>query len=116
MSQSEYTLIIATFPDEAAAKATARLLVEKQLAACAQLFPIESVYSWKGEICAEKEVMLFIKSKQELFEEIALAIKENHSYEVPEIVQIPITDGLPEYLKWIGDCVAVQSNSITAHG
>jgi periplasmic divalent cation tolerance protein len=48
--------------------------------------------------------MLFIKSKTALFDEIKAAIKENHSYEVPEIIQIPITDGLPEYIKWIGDC------------
>jgi periplasmic divalent cation tolerance protein len=104
MSMNDYSLIISTYPDKASAKVVAKLLVEKRLAACAQLFPIESIYSWKGEICEEGEVMLFIKSKTALFAEIAKEIKEKHSYEVPEIVQIPLTDGLPEYLRWIGDC------------
>jgi periplasmic divalent cation tolerance protein len=104
MNTSEYSLIIATFPDKASAKTTAKLLVEKRLAACAQLFQIESIYLWKGEICDENEVMLFIKSRTALFDEIAAAIKKSHTYEVPEIVQIPLTDGLPAYLQWIADC------------
>ena len=69
-----------------------------------QIFPIESIYLWQDKICNEDEAMLFIKSKAELFDKITAAIRENHAYEVPEIVQIPITGGLPEYLKWIGDC------------
>lgn len=56
-------------------------------------------------ICDENEVALLIKTKTTLFENVVAAIKENHSYDVPEIVQIPITDGLPDYLKWIGDYV-----------
>ena len=69
-----------------------------------QMLPIDSVYLWKGETCEDGEVMLFIKSRTDLFDKIAVAIKEVHPYEVPEIVQLPITDGLPEYLKWIGEC------------
>ena len=98
---NEYSMIITTYPDKDTAKKTARLLVEKRLAACVQMFPIESVYLWKEKICDENEIMLFIKSKTALFDRISAAIKENHSYEVPEIIQIPITDGLPEYLRWI---------------
>jgi len=100
-----YSLIITTAPNKEAAKAIAKYLVENRLAACAQMFPIESVYTWKGEICDENEILLFIKSKTELFEKIKTAIKENHTYEVPEIIQIPITDGLPDYLTWIEDHV-----------
>ena len=99
-----YSLIIATTSDRESAKKIARLLVEKRLAACAQLLPIESVYRWKDEINEENEIALFIKSRTALFEKVKTAIKENHAYEVPEIVQLPITDGLPEYLNWIGDC------------
>lgn len=102
--QSKYVIITATFPDKESAKQTARLLVEKKLAACVQMFPIESIYMWQGKVCDEGEIMLLIKSNTELFPQISAVIKENHSYEVPEIVQIPVTDGLPEYLKWIGDC------------
>jgi periplasmic divalent cation tolerance protein len=100
----EYSVIIATYPNKESAKCVAQLLIEKRLAACAQLFPIESVYLWQGKVCDEREVMMFIKSKTTLFDEIAAFIKENHSYKVPEIVRIPITDGLPEYLGWIKDC------------
>lgn len=103
---SQYSLIITTAADKDSAKTIARLLVEEQLAACVQMFPIESVYTWKGEICNDDEIVLFIKSKSSLFDKIAAVIKENHKYEVPEIIQIPVTDGLPEYLKWIDDCVS----------
>ena len=101
----QYSLVITTAADKDSAKVIAGLLVEKRLAACVQMFPVESIYTWKGETCNDDEIALFIKSKSSLFDKIAAAIKENHKYEVPEIIQIPITNGLPEYLKWIDDCV-----------
>jgi len=106
MSNDEdcFSIIITTTASKESAKNIARLLVEKKLAACGQIFPIESIYFWQGKVCEENETMLFIKSRTAFFDEIKTAIKENHSYEVPEIIQIPITDGLPEYLKWINDC------------
>jgi len=67
------------------------------------MFPIESVYLWQGKVCDGNEMVLFVKSKTTLFSKILAAIKENHAYEVPEVIQIPITDGLPEYLAWIGN-------------
>ena len=102
---SEYSITIATCPDKDMAKSIAKLLVEQRLAACVQMFPIESVYIWHDKICDENEVMLLIKSKTELFDKISALIRESHTYEVPEIIQIPIADGLPEYLKWIEDWV-----------
>ena len=101
--KNEYSMIITTVADKEAAKKIARMLVEKQLAACVQILPIESVYVWQDEICEEHEVTLFIKSKTMLFDEIVTAVKEVRIYEVPEIIQIPITNGLPEYLQWIND-------------
>jgi len=101
----EYSITITTFADKESAKKTAKLLVEKCLAACVQIFPIESIYLWEGEICDENEYVLFIKSKTALFDKIMAAIKENHSYEVPEIIQIPVTSGLPEYFNWIDEVV-----------
>jgi len=99
--EKEYSLIITTAASKESAKKIAGLLVERRLAACAQMLPIESIYFWQGKICEENETALLIKSKTVLFDKIKATIKENHSYEVPEIIQIPITDGLPEYLKWI---------------
>jgi len=101
---SDYSIVVSTFPDKESAKKTAKLLVGKRLAACVQIFPIESVYLWQNEICDETETMLFIKSQTSHFEKISAMIKENHTYDVPEIIQIPISNGLPEYLQWIDDC------------
>jgi len=101
---TNHTIIKTTFPDKASAKAAARLLIERRLAACVQLLPIESVYSWQGEICEEQEILLLIKTKAERFSEVAAAIKQIHTYEVPEIVQVPIVGGNHEYLSWIDDC------------
>jgi len=95
---------MSTFPDKDAAKIAAKMLVKQRLAACVQIFPIESVYLWRDEICESNEVVLFIKSHKELFNKISVKIKEMHPYEVPEIVQVPITDGLSEYLQWIRKC------------
>jgi len=103
--KKEYSTVITTCPDKNSAKKIANRMVENRLVACVQMFPIESVYRWKNEICNENEIVLFMKSKPEMFDKIVATIKENHTYEVPEIIQIPITDGLPEYLNWIDDCV-----------
>ena len=102
--ETEYSMVITTAADKESAMSIAKLLVGKRLAACVQMFPIESVYFWQGKICGDNETALFIKSKTNLFSEISAVIKENHAYEVPEIIQIPITGGLAEYLAWIGDC------------
>ena len=102
----EYSIVISTCADKDAAKRIAKLLVEKRLAACVQMFPIESIYLWEGEICDDNEIVLFIKSKSALFDEITAAIKENHTYDVAEIIQIPITGGSLEYLNWMDDCVS----------
>ena len=104
-SENEYSIVIATFADKELAKTAAKMLVEKRLAACVQILPIESIYMWKDEVCDDNEIMLFIKSRADMFEKIKVAIKEIHPYEVPEIIMIPIVDGLGEYLKWIDDCV-----------
>ena len=100
-----YSIVITTCADEASAKAVANFLLEYHLAACVQMFPVNSVYVWQGDVCDGAEIALFIKSKAELFDEISAAIKELHTYEVPEIIQVPITNGLPGYLNWIDDCV-----------
>ena len=110
--ETEYSMVVATAADKESAKSIAKLLVEKRLAACIQMFPIESVYFWRGEICGDNETLMFIKSKTTLFSKISAVIKENHAYEVPEIIQIPITGGLPEYLAWIADCTKAPPDTL----
>ena len=104
----EYSIVITTCADKEAAKAIAKLLIEKRLAACIQMFPIESMYVWQDKICDDNETTLFIKSKSVMFDKIADAIKESHTYELPEIIQIPIIGGLPEYLRWIDACTEMR--------
>ena len=96
--------MITAYPDREEANKLAKLLVEQRLAAGVQMFPMESVYRWRGKICEAGEISLHIKSRGEFFDRVAAVIRENHPYEVPEIVRIPIVDGLPAYLEWIGDC------------
>ena len=100
-----YTMIVTACPDKDNAKEIAKALIGERFAACVQMYPIESVYTWQGKVCEDNEVALFVKTKAPLFDKIAAVIKDNHPYEVPEIIQIPITDGLPEYLRWIDECV-----------
>jgi len=79
-----------------------KALVEKRLAACVQIVgPIESSYWWNGAIETAKEWLILIKSEKRLYKEIEKMIKENHSYQVPEILAVPVVDGNPDYLKWL---------------
>ncbi|MCL2024718.1 MAG: divalent-cation tolerance protein CutA [Coriobacteriia bacterium] len=102
-TSTEYAIVITTCADRDSAKIIARQLLEDKLTACVQLFPIESIYIWQDELCENGEVMLLIKTRTVLFQRVAGCIKRNHPYKVPEIVQVPLTSGLPEYLSWIDD-------------
>jgi len=102
----EYVKVITTFSDEEKARETADVLVKERLAACCQILgPMTSIYTWKGNIEKEKEYIVFIKTKKVLYEEVEKRIKELHTYEVPEIIAVPIVNGLNDYLKWIDENV-----------
>ena len=80
----------------------ANVLVEENLAACANLiFPVRSIYRWKGKIHNDKESLLIIKTQKKRFARLEKRIKSLHSYSVPEIISLPITKGSPAYLKWL---------------
>ena len=83
------------------AKYIANILVKERLAACVQLNEIESIYFWKDEICSDNETLLSIKTKKELFSKVQSIILELHSYDVPEIVEIEISNISEDYLKFI---------------
>jgi len=85
------------------AKNIAKKLIDKKLAACIQLSEIESVYVWKEEFCCDIETLLSIKTRKENFEKLKSEIKELHSYDVPEIIEIDITNASKKYLKFIGE-------------
>ncbi len=104
MTDKRLMLTTASSRDEALR--IARTLVERQHAACVNIVgPIESIYRWKGEVENATEFMLVIKTVAEKFEAVRDAIRELHSYELPECVALEITDGSAEYLGWIGESV-----------
>jgi periplasmic divalent cation tolerance protein len=80
----------------------ARALVEKKLAACVNVMPaVRSFYRWKGAIEDEQESLLVIKSSRALFNQLRVEIERLHSYEVPEVIAVPIVDGSEGYLEWL---------------
>ena len=85
------------------AKKIAEVLVKEKLAACIQLSQIESLYTWHEKFCCDNETLMSIKTRKENFEKVKSKIKELHSYDVPEIIQIDITNASKKYLKFIGD-------------
>jgi periplasmic divalent cation tolerance protein len=95
-------VVLSTCGSAKEADAIARRLVEKRLAACVNLLPgAKSIYHWKGEVEESAEVMLVIKSSRELFDELRVELEKVHSYEVPELIALPIVDGSEQYLEWI---------------
>jgi periplasmic divalent cation tolerance protein len=90
-----------TVDNEAAARETARRIVDKRLAACVQFTPIESIYHWKGAVETAAEYLLLAKTRAALASALSAFIREHHSYETPEIVVTPILDGDDDYLEWI---------------
>ncbi len=93
-----------TTPSVEEAERIGAALVEERLAACANIFPgMRSVYRWKGVIENANETVLVAKTRQSLAEALIGRVKDLHSYEVPCVVILPITDGLPDFLRWIDD-------------
>jgi periplasmic divalent cation tolerance protein len=105
-----YSLILSTASAKEEAQEIARTLVERKLVACVNIVgPIESIYRWKGEVENSQEFLLLIKTESGKFEAVREAIQALHSYEVPEVVQIPIENGLRSYLTWITESVGSGS-------
>lgn len=97
-------LALSTFPDRETAQRISNQLVTEKFAACANILPgIESIYRWKDKIETGNETLVFFKlseDRQSAFQEKLRAL---HPYEVPEIIFVPISSGLPEYLRWVGE-------------
>ncbi|MCL2629710.1 MAG: divalent-cation tolerance protein CutA [Alphaproteobacteria bacterium] len=96
-----YCIIFSTAGSQIEADKIAAALLENRVASCVQMTPIQSAYHWKGKVERADEIHLVVKTRDELYPKVAEIIKSNHSYETPQIVKIPITDGLPAYLDWI---------------
>jgi periplasmic divalent cation tolerance protein len=99
-------IVLSTAGSQDEARKLAHHLVERQLAACVNIVPqIESIYRWQGKVESSQEWLLLIKTTAERFPAVRDAIRELHSYDLPECVALTIEDGSPDYLKWLADSV-----------
>lgn len=96
-----YGVVLVTVPSVEDGEAIARSLIAAKLAACVNLFPIQSIYTWKGEVHQDQEWQLTIKTDLSRFDELEQTIRSLHPYEVPEIIALPIVAGSAAYLTWI---------------
>lgn len=101
MSKDKACIVLTTCPNQEEARTLAQGLVSERLAACVQLTDIQSVYWWDNRVQQDPEVLLIIKTLCHRFHDVATYIQAHHSYEIPEIVQIPIQEGHTPYLRWL---------------
>ena len=105
MTNINYGVILVTASSRTEAEMIGKALVQSQLAACVSFMPINSIYTWQGVINSEEEWQLIIKTDLAKFDALATKVRELHSYEVPEIIALPIVNGNPLYLQWISEQV-----------
>lgn len=98
--KTDFFVILCTTGVEESEK-IAKVLVEERLAACVNVADVNSYYRWEGEFCKDKEALLIIKTEKSMIDRIIERIKEVHSYELPEIIAIPIVAGYDKYLAWV---------------
>jgi periplasmic divalent cation tolerance protein len=105
MTDKIVVLVTCGSPKEA--RRIARALVEGRLAACGNVVeaPVASIYRWKGKVRTARECLLIIKTSGKRFAALRDAVKRLHSYDVPEIIALPIAAGSSEYLRWVAECV-----------
>jgi len=100
-----YGVVLVTVSSQQEGQAIAQTLVEAQMAACVTLTPVHSIYTWQGKVHSEQEWQMVIKTDLAHFPILEKKIRELHSYEVPEIIALPIVAGSQPYLQWISDNV-----------
>ena len=107
---TDYRLVLCTCPDQAQGEQIAQRLVEARLAACVSLVPgLTSIYRWQGAVERATETLLLIKTLTDRLPELTATLRGLHPYEVPEIVALPITEGLPDYLNWMTACTRPEA-------
>jgi periplasmic divalent cation tolerance protein len=109
---TDKVVVLSTCASEEEAEKLARLVVEQRLAACVSLVPrVRSYYRWKGAIESAEEFLLMIKSSRERLPELLSLLEKEHSYEVPEVLALPVVEGSVNYLNWIETNLASEPAS-----
>jgi len=102
MDDNTALLCLSTCPDEATAASLARALVGEGLAACVSRAPLTaSVYRWQGEIREDSEILLLIKTTRRCYPRLQARLCALHPYQTPELIALPVGEGLPAYLAWL---------------
>lgn len=107
---TECCILLTTFSDENEAKNLIKYVLDKKLVACVQLHNINSMYLWDNEICNDNEILVAFKTTTKHYDALAKIIQDKHSYDVPEIIQVPITTGSLAYLSWIQEVTTNQGD------
>jgi periplasmic divalent cation tolerance protein len=107
-SISSAWVVLVTASSQAEAERIAQALVQQKLAACVSITPITSIYTWQGQIHQEPEWQLLIKTQQDRYPALEQLVQSLHSYEVPELIALPIVAGATNYLQWLGEQVAAK--------
>ncbi|MBZ0070246.1 MAG: divalent-cation tolerance protein CutA [Gammaproteobacteria bacterium] len=101
-----HCIVLCTVPDADQGAALAEGLVADRLAACVNIVPgLTSVYRWQGAVQRDTECLLLIKTRQDRFEALRDVLQARHPYELPEIIAVPVSDGLAAYLAWIDSSI-----------
>lgn len=106
MEELPQSLVLCTCPDRETARQLAETLVGQRLAACVNIVPgLESVYEWQGKVERDAEVLLIIKTNETRYPGVEATLREQHPYELPEIIRVSLSGGLQEYLQWIDNAL-----------
>jgi periplasmic divalent cation tolerance protein len=97
----KYCVVQTTFKSKIEAKKIIKILLKNKLIACAQISTIDSFYLWNGEVVNEKEIAVSLKTKIDFYKKVEEVIIKNHSYEIPQIIMLPIKNASQSYLEWI---------------
>lgn len=104
MQSSDAVVIFITAGSIEESRAIAQVLLDKKKTACVNIVPqVESLFWWQGKVDSERECLLVIKTKASVLDEVIKLVKQVHSYEVAEVIAMPIIGGNEDYLKWVDD-------------
>ena len=106
MPTCQPAIVLTTCPSQAEAERIGRLLLQQRLAACVQYEAIQSQYIWQGGLCCDSEIRLTIKTAERHYPAVERLILEQHSYDCPQILLLPVSGGAEGYLKWLQDNLA----------
>ena len=109
-NEVSYIAVLTTLANQDDARALVRLLVADRLVACGTIVEnVLSIYRWQGNLEESKEALVVLKTRQDRWEELKSAVRELHPYEVPELIALPVNDGLPAYTGWLSEQTKQES-------